>query len=60
MDNKLYENILIMRALLDSNKEDTDELKKNMTKHDSEFSKIKTVLKQMMVQNSHPSPENID
>ena len=60
MDNKLDDHLLIMQALLYANKEDTDELKKNMTKHDSEFSKIKTVLKQMMVQNSHPSPENID
>ena len=49
-----------MQDLIDTNKKDNYELKKILTKHDSEFTKIKKILKQMMVQNQHSSPYNMD
>ena len=56
-----------MQDLVDTNKQVTDELQKyrdelnkKLTKHDSDLDKIKILLKQVLVQNQTPLPENMD
>ena len=44
----------------DELKEDNNILKKKLTKHDSYLDKIKTLLKQMMVQNQNSSPDKME
>ena len=46
MDNKLDGQLLIIKYLIDSNKQDAGD---KMKKHYSYFYEIKTLLKQMMV-----------
>ena len=60
MDNKLDEQLISTQDLMDDNKEDTDDLKKKLNKHNSGFYEIKTLIKQIMVQNLHYSPEQKD
>ena len=60
MDNKLDDRFLIMQYLIDANKKYIDKKMKKQysefTEIKYEFTKIKTVLKQIMVHNQHPSP----
>ena len=67
MDNKLDCQFLTMQASVDTNKKDTDELKKKIKKHDSKFTNIKsnftetkTIIKQIMVQNQHYLPDKME
>ena len=60
MDNKLYDQFLIMQDFSDSNKQVNDELKqdngeqnKKMNNRVSDFDKIKTLLKQVLVHNKN-------
>ena len=60
MDNKLYDQFLIMQDLSDSNKQVNDELKqdngeqnKKMNNRVSDLDKIKTLLKQALVHNKN-------
>ena len=65
-DNKLVDQILVMPASIYTNKQDTDkikqycdDLKKKLSKHDFDFSQIKTLLNKVLGQNKTSSPENI-
>ena len=67
MDNNLDEQILFMKALVDSKKQVTDEinqddieLKKKLNKHYYDLDEIKTILKQVLVQNQNFSPDRMD
>ena len=60
IDNKLDEHILFMQYLVDTNKKVNDELKKKLNKHDSGLYKIKTLHKQVLVQNQIYSPDKMD
>ena len=59
MYNKLDGQFLILQALVDANKKNTDELKKTLKKHEPKFTEIKIIIKQMMVRNLHYSPDNM-
>ena len=60
MDNNLDYRLNIIQASIDTNNQDNDNIKKTLTKYDSEFTDIKTIIKQMMVQNHHYSPDNME
>ena len=56
MYNKSDNQLITMKDLVYSNKQDTDDLKKKLRKHDSEFTNIKSefteikkILKQIML-----------
>ena len=53
--------------MIEANNQDTDDLKKTMRKHGtkftkiySDFNKVKTPIKHIMVKNHHFSPDNMD
>ena len=63
MDPKLDDQLLVMKYLVDTNKQDFDELnqdndkpKNKLNKHDSYLEKINTLIKQMLVQNQTSLP----
>ena len=67
MDNKLDYQLLFMQALVDTSKQvtdklkqDNDELKKKLNKHDFEFSEIKILIKQVLFQNKNSLTDKID
>ena len=45
MENKLDEKLLIIKYLVDINKQNIDDLKMTLNKHGSKFSYIKTIIK---------------
>ena len=53
MYNKLDYQFLIMEHSVYANRQNTDELKKKLEKRESEFTRIKTSIKQVMVHNLH-------
>ena len=60
------ENILVVKALVDTNKQvndelnqDCDEINKKLNKHDFEFSEIKALLNMVLVYNQTSLPDNI-
>ena len=57
LDNKLNGKFLIVQASIYFSKQCAD---KKMNKHDSKFTKIKKILKYMMVHNKHSSPGKMD
>ena len=63
MDNKLDDQLLVMQASVDANKQVTDEikqdnyeLKKKLEKNDFGFSEIKALLNKVLGQNQSYSP----
>ena len=67
MDNKLDYQLHFMQALVDTSKQvtdklkqDNDELKKKLNKHDFEFSEIKILIKQVLFQNKNSLTDKID
>ena len=67
MDNKLYDQFHVVLALIDTNKQETDELKqyadvikKKLNKHHSEFIEIKALLNKVIGHNQTSSSENMD
>ena len=52
-------HILIMKALIDDGKQSYEETHKTLKVHESEFTKIKTLLSQMMVQIKNTSPDKV-
>ena len=67
MDNKLDDQLLFMKFSVDTNnqvtdkpKQDNNELKKKLNKHDFDFSEIKTLLNKFLVQNQTSLPGKID
>ena len=57
MDNNLDDQLLIMQSSIEANKQYTDN---KMKKHDSEFTVIRKILKQLMVQNHNSSPDKVE
>ena len=60
MEKNIDDHFLIIQYLIGDNKQYTDDLKNTLKKYDSGFTKIKTVLKQLMVQNQNFSPDKVD
>ena len=60
MYNKLDGQLIIIKYLVDTNKQNNDENKKKLYKNESEFTDTKTLIKHIMVQNQNDLPDKMD